>query len=382
MPIDIKQLMALLQQGAPQQGAVKPAGGVGDQPQIPQLPDSMVPMDMRANTVRPPGYVDPKANPIEALLGSMPAQKPAQPDIRAQLSSRMPTTQGGPKPMPMKGAPVIDFPGMEQIFGSHSLGEEDSALGKLGNLFPTNEPLAKPPATSTRMLSPGQGAQPEPQAAPQGAQQAGGGAQGLQEAANEVVQSGADTPEKADDILRNEFQDDPEIESAIADAKQRYEIARARSAKPPGVMEYVGYVLSTLVGANPMQAAEAISRRGEKREDEHRALQDLLGAQGMKIRDRQGQRQMGVEQAQGEQKQNFDRLKAGRGAALQRMNQLQQAVNMSNNPAEKKALQQELDNMRRRTQFFGRQLGEPEVDEQGQPMSAASPDAMRLLGLG
>lgn len=130
------------------------------------------------------------------------------------------------------------------------------------------------------------------------------------------------------------------------------------------------------------------------------ALQDLLGAQGMRIKDRQMRRQEAGQQGVALQRlmadqqegamrqqnraedQNFDRLKAGRGAALQRMNQLQQAIQYSTNPKEKQALQAELDNMKRRTQFFGRQLGEPEVDEQGKPMSVASPDAMRLLGLG
>jgi len=423
MAINIQQLLALLQQGAPQQGAVKPPGG---DPPIPQLPDALVPPEMKANTVRPPGYVDPgvslpgltpkgKPNPIDALLGSESKQPPTT-DPRTIMSARMPTTQSiGPKPMNMGGSP---HSGMEGLLGFHRVGDEDSLLGKLGSLFPENKPLVEK-HTQTRLLSsgtPGPGATPPTPPRDSGelvgpptpkeqepAQFAYPGQEHdmIQQAAAEFhEQSGANSPDQADEALRHEFQDDPEIESAIAHARMRYEGAKERSATPPGVMEYVGYVLATLAGADPMQAAEAISRRGEKRQDEHMALQDLLGAQGMKIKDRQMQRQMGAQQNMGAAKllqdqlqdkqrqaervddRKFDRFKAGRGAALQELNQLRQQMQYSNNPDEKKALQEKIRTLEMRKGFFNRQLGEPEKDEDGNPIGMISPDAMRLMGLG
>jgi hypothetical protein len=394
MAINIQQLLALLQQqptgqaqqqGSPPQDPIQqpapapnkvrnPFLGVhGDKAPSPTMePFSGLPLA--------PGHVAPSKDPLEG-------------------NPFIPYGRGGkPQPKENLGGQVLG--GVGDLFSGMKIpgAFEQSKQSTKPKVMSSNAPPSGPVVDAESPDFVGPQTPPEPEAA----QFAYPGQEHdlIQSAAQEVSQRGAQNPDQADDIIRMEFQDDPEIEGAIAHARQRYAIAQARSARPPGVMEYVGYVLSTLAGANPMQAAEAISRRGEKRQDEQMALQDLLGAQGMKVRDRQMQRQMGAEQMsdlqrlmqkqqEGDQRageraedKNFDRLKAGRGAALQRMNQLQQAVNMSNNPAEKKALQEELNTLKRRTQFFGRQLGEPEKDEQGRPIGVASPDAMRLLGLG
>ncbi len=385
MAIDIKQLLALLQQGAPQQGAVKPPM-VGDPPPAPPMakPPGMPPLKT-PNSAEALDFLN-NFKPSEPSLGSFPAPVPEMGELKKKVLGPNPPVQKTNKEI-LAGGGGTDWGVLEEALSGASRGMEIPFMGSGPKVFP---PSGKPPVE-------------QPAATPEagmGAQVVGPIDSMFTDAASEVVQKGADNPDKADDLLRSEFHDDPEIEDAIAQARQRYAVAQARSAKPPGVMEYVGYVLSTLAGANPMQAAEAISRRGEKRQDEQMALQDLLGAQGMKIKDRQMQRQeagqqgIALERLMQQQQEgalkaqshaedkNFDRLKAGRGAALQRMNQLQQAVQYANNPSEKKALQAELDQLKRRTQFFGRQLGEPEQDEQGRPIGMASPDAMRLLGLG
>lgn len=417
--IRLSQLLALLQQG-PQQ-----------QPQM-QRPDFVVPPLQQ-------GARNPQQ---EAILQNIPEQlrQPSVPFHQAlQGGQEPPAAQQpqAPQRMAWRGAgmgggliPDGPPPGITSgrmvnpKIGSVLQKTPMDILGGIGN--PVNA-LPKDYFPSLRTDGP-KAAPQTPQAAPQapagpkigslferldeerggskaemdlaGMQGPGPTAQMFTSAAQEVMSRGVDTPDKADEALRMEFQDDPQIEEALAQAKVRYGQARERSGQGPGVLEYIGYALATLAGANPMQAAEAISRRGEKREDERLALQDLMGAQQMKVRNNQMNSQradqigadyqrMYAQQAKEQQRmsergedKNFDRLKAGRGAALQRMNQLQQAVQYSQNPAEKKALQMELDQLKRRAQFFGRQLGEPEVDEQGKPIGQASPDAMRLLGLG
>ncbi len=390
MAFDISQLLSLLQQ-QPQQGAPPQPGqkvknpflGVhGDQVPSP----TMQPMQEPAMPQAPQGAVVPQRDPLDGNP-FMPFGRGGKPQPKENLGSQV-----------MSGAgdllSSLKIPGAFE----QQKGPAKAAPAVMSSPAPAAGGEASPSNLFQRLdAERGYSAQDK---AMMGAQGTGPIASMFTDAASEVMQRGADTPDKADNLLRSEFQDDPEIESAIAAARERYNTAHTRSQTGPGVMEYVGYVLATLAGANPMQAAEAISRRGEKRQDEQMALQDLLGAQGMKIKDRQMQRELGVGQQNAADKllfqqqketqrqsergedQNFQRLKAGRGADLQRMNQLQQAVQYATNPAEKKALQAELDQLKRRTQFFGRQLGEPEQDEQGRPMGVASPDAMRLLGLG
>lgn len=420
--IRLSQLLALLQQGQqqppPQQGAGAPP----------------VPMDV----LKSKQFWDKTGSGSPDLNAMMPAPQQAAPPPPQQPSQNIPSNMldlfnpAGSARMLMPQDPPVppgitsprNAPGRVQRSVSEEVlrktpKEIFSGIGNPVNALPED---FFPSLHTDKKATP---AAPSPQAAPVGPEQGslferldaerGGTAQdkalaGMQgqgptaqmftSAAQEVMSKGADTPDKADELLRMEFQGDPEIEDALAQAKMRYASARQRSGEGPGVLEYIGYALSTLAGANPMQAAEAISRRGEKREDERLALQDLMGAQQMKVRNNQmnSQRadQMGADyqkmyaqQAKEQQRlsergedRGFERLKAGRGAALQRMNQLQQAANYSTNPAEKKALQAEIEQLKRRTQFFGRQLGEPEVDEQGKPIGQASPDAMRLLGLG
>lgn len=222
-------------------------------------------------------------------------------------------------------------------------------------------------------------------------------------AAQEAFQRGINTPEKADEYLRFEFKEDPAIEDALREAKQRYALAQERSGQAPGILEYLGYALATLAGANPFQAAEVISRRGEKREDEQRALEQLLGVQGLQIRDRARRQELGARQGmQAEELMNLlgrDQMKtegrqkeraedqayrgntSARGDARMRLNMLMQAQQFEPNPQKKQAMQAEINQLKKRVQFFGRQLGEPEVDEDGNPIGV-SPDVSRLLGLG
>lgn len=220
-------------------------------------------------------------------------------------------------------------------------------------------------------------------------------------AAHEAAQGGVDSPDKADQYLRTHFHDDPYLESVLNDAKQRYADAQADSAQKPGILDYLGYSLAMLGGAHPMQASEVISRRGEKKQYEASMLNDLNQAQGAKIHDRQDQRRQAesdyrqmeqakqllqreyakTQQHQTErgQDQNFQRLKSGRGASLQELNQLRQQAQYATNPAEKKALELQIKEKQKRVQFFNRQLGEPDDKDITGMMT---PDVARLLGLG
>ncbi len=405
---NLASILALLQQQAPQQGppAATPPPAQGKMGlQVPFLQANQEFMDVQPKAEPPPpATVQPNMQWRGVGMGGGMVPSSNQP-VPQGITSPRSFGKGGQGGV---GELLRKTPG--EIFGNAN------PVDLLpGDFFPSLH--TKPPASAQAQAAPpaqaqgpktpslferldeerGGTAEDKQLAAMQGP---GPTAQMFTSAAEEVMKRGADTPDKADEILRMEFQGDPEIEDALAQAKIRYGQARQRSGTGPGVLEYVGYALATLAGANPMQAAEAISRRGEKREDERLALQDLMGAQQMKIRNNQMNAQradqlgmsydkMGMQQAKEKQRlsergedKNFERLKAGRGAALQRLNQLQQAYNYSQNPAEKKALQAEIEQIKRRTQFFGRQLGEPEVDEQGRPIGQASPDAMRLLGLG
>jgi hypothetical protein len=215
--------------------------------------------------------------------------------------------------------------------------------------------------------------------------------------AQEAAKNGVNTPEKADNYLRMEFKDDPYLEGVLQEAKSRYADARAESGKTPGITDYLGYALLMLGGAHPLQAAEMISRRGEKMRNEQGALNDVMQLEGAKIKDRQEQRRLGEseyrqlqmlmgQQAREQQKEQrvdqskaqefqFQRLKSGRGAALQQLNALRQQY-----PAPLKAppeVMQQMQQLQKRIEYFNKQLGEPGNNEVG-----VSPDVARMLGLG
>lgn len=186
------------------------------------------------------------------------------------------------------------------------------------------------------------------------------------------------TPDQADEFFRAEFKEDPYIENALQEARLRYEQAKAESGKNPGILEYIGYALAVFAGAHPFQAAEMVSRRGEKFSREQTALNDLMQMQGAKIQEGRYNRSLaqnaanqnleamamlqreGMRGQQRGEQQNIESVRSGRSAALQRLNMLMRSQSQALNAAEKQGYQQEINALKNRVRAFNQMLGEPD----------------------
>lgn len=204
---------------------------------------------------------------------------------------------------------------------------------------------------------------------------------GANEAAAEAVQKGVKTPDQADEYIHMEFKGDPYLDEAIASARQEYQRRQAETGAPPGILDYLGYTLMALAGINPAQAAEMVTRRHEKLGYENQAYQNLNRLEGTKIAhnqrnsemaSREGvqmqklQQMMGMQEQKGQQRtqeraetQNAQGLRSGRSAAIQRLGQLMQAKTQAG-PGQGKALDPEIEQLKKRIRFFNQQMGEPD----------------------
>ncbi len=97
------------------------------------------------------------------------------------------------------------------------------------------------------------------------------------ETADKIIQAGGDTPDKADVIMKSQLGDDPEIDKAIAEARQTYEQIRNLNNQPPTVAQYIGAVLVALAGGSP-QVIQAILHPAQhlNAEREHLAGENLM----------------------------------------------------------------------------------------------------------
>ena len=166
-------------------------------------------------------------------------------------------------------------------------------------------------------------------------------------AADELVSAGANTPEKADIMVRSKFGEDPELENAIAEAKSHYEQAKAANDKPPSVLQYIGGILMTLAGGRP-EMIQAIMRPNQHQNmmREQQSGEDLLKLQLAKAHGLQQSQMLQAKQGDDSAVQRridaqldmANQREAGmnkRAEASQHFNDLKETINFYRQEAEK-----------------------------------------------
>ena len=176
----------------------------------------------------------------------------------------------------------------------------------------------------------------------------------------------AQSLEGAKAALKHEFQDTPELDAIITATQQ--ELSRTReNRKQPGIGEFLTMALLNLSGMNPRNSADMVLGLGHQREDEMRLedrLAQLEGSRaGAKMQGRQSMRAMeqhdkyqalqnalrqqetGRKQANENRDFGFKTQKLGFDKIMQRIGQLSQQVGLETDPARKKKLQDQIDQL-------------------------------------
>lgn len=247
--------------------------------------------------------------------------------------------------------------------------------------------------------------------------------------ADAIVASGANTPEKAEIVIRSKFHDDPQLEQAIKEAKDTYNQLREVNNRPPSTVQFIGAMLFGLLGAHPavissiLHPDQHLNAMREQQSGENLLKLQLQRAHGFQ-QDQLNQQRMGedsmAQKRMDQQKQLFQQGEDFKTQAAQRQHEQQMWQEQFKDAsakatkfrelmntaigAQKAQLEADAKDAENRAEFYRQMMGGPsrqQMEAQGLPrrpipvqpkpigMGGQAPQgpqvsqsAMRLLGMG